>query len=229
MASATFTKKCLLPSKRVCLRLKALRKEKKMSIEQLARKTRIGKEYLIALEECRFDDVKHSRVYQKNFIKKYVTALGEDPQSFLDQFNTEELKQKKCAHHPDKGCSKTSLRNIPNVFRFFAISIVVLGLLGYLGSHIYNIMQPPELTLISPIDGYITQENNVSIKGTTQPETKVMVNNEPISNDAYGNFEENINLSPGINTLIIQAENKHGKITEKISHVIYKDNKLITN
>lgn len=230
MTAATFKKKCLLPSKRVCLRLKSLREQKGMSLKRLSEKTRIAVEYLKALEECRFDDLDHSIVYKKNFIKKYVSALGEDPKPFLDQFNTEELTHKeKCKqHHPDVGCSKTSLTNLPNVLRLAGIGVVVFGLLFYLGIHVHNILQPPELTLLSPTDGYITEENSVLITGKTQPETKIMVNNEPISNDEQGNFEQEVTLSPGINALVVTAENKHGKTSEEICHVIYKTNDHIT-
>ncbi len=230
MPAATFKKKCLLPSKRVCLRLKSLREQRGLSLKQLSQKTRIAVDYLKALEECRFEDLDHSTVYKKNFIKKYVAACGEDPKPFLDQFNTEELSyREKCKkHHPDVGCSKTSLTNLPSILRLAAIGVVVLGLLGYLGVHVHNILQPPELLLVSPTDGYITEENNVTIKGKTQPETKIMVNNEPIGNDEHGNFEQNITLSPGINTLVVSAENKHGKTTEEICHVIYKTDQRIT-
>lgn len=230
MPTSTFKKKCLLPGTRVCLRLKQLREQQDMSIKELSKKTRIAIDYLQALEECRFDDLDHSIVYKKNFIKKYVSALHEDPQPFLDQFNTEELtqKDKEKRNHPCIGCSKTSLTNMPNILKLTTIGVTVFGLLLYLGIHVHNILQAPELTLISPTDGYITEENNTTIKGNTQPETKIMVNEEPISNDEHGNFEQTINLSPGINTLVVTAKNKHGKISEEIRHVIYKTSELIS-
>ena len=98
----------------------------------------------------------------------------------------------------------------------------------YLGTHIQNILQPPELTLVSPADGEITYEKQINISGKTDPETIITVNDEVIKNDEKGVFTQSINLTPGINTLIIKAQNKHGKTTENIRHVIYKEGEFFS-
>ena len=223
---AVFKKKCLVPNKRVCLRLKAAREAAGISLCQLETRTRIQKKYLQALEECRFDEVGQAFVYQKNFIKKYVQALGQNPESFLQQFTEEESTLKHaCNKHPGVGCKKTHFSNLPNIIRFLLVGTAVLSVFIYLGNHIRHILQAPELSIISPSNGLITVENSVAVTGKTPPETKITINGEPIQNDEKGNFNQTIDLSPGINTLVITAQNKHGKTTEETMHVIYKTNK----
>jgi len=219
-----FQKKDIAPAQRVCIRLKALRESTGVTLEDLAEKTRISITYLEALEECRFDSLNLSPVYQKNFIKKYVQTLGKDPTPFLTQFTDEELTH---THHSvattkTYRCSSFQLSNIPNALRVLTLFVVAIGLLSYLGFHVHNILKPPALIVLNPTDGYISEENNITITGSTAPETKIMVNDVSIRHDGEGNFAETIILNPGINALVITAENKHGRSARETRHVIYK-------
>lgn len=225
-----FTKKNVVPLERVCIRLKALRENAGMTLEELAQKTKINQPYLEALEQCNFSKLNVSPMYLKNFVKKYVQAVGSDPRPYLDQFNDEELgaKQKTRVTGPTHQKHSFQFSDIPGAIRFGVLGLVVVGVLSYLGLHVHNILKPPSLLVANPIDGYISKENSISITGSTDPETKVMVNDVVIKNDEIGNFSETITLSPGINTLTIKAENKHGRSTKDTRHVIYKHTDSIT-
>jgi len=224
-----FSKKCLIPSKRVCLRLKSLRDASGISLEELEKKTKISKKYLQAIEECNFEMLKYSAVYQKNFIKKYVSALGEDPTPFIEQFTEEELSYKPRATQQKKFlCSKWHLRSLPLIIRYALVGAATLSLVFYLGLHVKNILRPPSLSVVEPTEGMVTQKNSIQVTGTTEPETKITINGENINNDEKGNFEQTILLSPGINTLVINAYNKHGKNTSETRHIIYKNIDYIT-
>ncbi len=219
-----FKKKNVVPLERVCVRLKALREHAHISLDELADKTKINRPYLEALEECNFAKLNVSPMYLKNFLKKYVQAVGSDPRPYLDQFADEELgvTQKPHVTAPTHQKHAFQMSDIPGAIRFGVLGLVMLGLLSYLGFHVHNILKPPSLLVANPIDGYISKENSIVIAGSTEPETKVMVNDVVIKNDEQGNFSETITLSPGINTLTIKAENKHGRSTKDTRHVIYK-------
>lgn len=220
-----FQKKDVIPAPRVCTRLKALRESTGVSLEELADKTKINRAYLEALEGCDFSKLNISSLYLRNFIKKYVQTLGSDPRPYLDQFTDEEVspkKEKLKVTTPSHHRYSFQLSDIPNAIRFGVLSLVVIGLLSYLGLHVHNILKPPHLLVANPTDGFISKENSIVITGSTDPETKIMVNDVPISNDEQGNFSESITLTPGINTLTIKAENKHGRVAKDTRHVIYK-------
>ncbi len=221
----SFQKKEVTPAPRVCARLKALREHTGISLEELSEKTKINRTYLAALEDCDFSQLNFSSLYLKNFIKKYVQTLGSDPRPYLDQFADEELsttKEKIRVTAPSHHRHSFQLSDIPNAIRFGVLSFVVVGLLSYLGLHVHNILKPPHLLVANPTDGYISKENNIIITGSADPETKIMVNDVQIPNDEQGNFSKSITLTPGINTLTITAENKHGRISTDTRHVIYK-------
>ncbi len=220
----SFKKKNITETKRVCLRLKQTREQKKISLKELAEKTKINIEHLRALEECRFKDIGHNTTYQKHFVKKYVEALGQDASPFLSQFSDEELSYKDLKiKHPHAGYKKHYFSNIPQAFRYGVVVILVLLVSLYLGNQIRNTLQPPLLTLTTPQDGFITENNTVNVEGITNPEVTVTINGEIIISNEIGNFSEEIALTPGINTITVEAAKKHGKTNKQTRNIIMKE------
>jgi transcriptional regulator with XRE-family HTH domain len=225
MSASLFTKKELSPPTRVCFRLKSLRQEKKISLEEMEQKTRISKKYLQALEECRFRDVPFAGVYQKNFVKSYVEALGADPEPLLKQYLIEEtIKEDK---KPNTGHEKDIRHSrwwyvLPYFLRFGLILIPALILIGYLGWQVRRTVTPPQLVIYSPVEGFITQNNTVVVQGETEPEAQIAINGQEIKNSEKGQFKEEISLSIGVNTLEFVVKKKHGKTTTETRHVVYR-------
>lgn len=216
-----FKKKKLALPKRVCLLLKEERERAEVSLEELAKKTKIDKNHLKALEECRFKDLPEAVVYQKNFVKKYVEALGVDSTPFLSQYEIEE-KTKKKHKHPHKVLKTNPLSHLPVFIRYFLIIAVALFLVGYLAMQVKNIVEPPELSVYSPADGFVTVDAQAIVQGSTGKEVEVSINGKDIGTNEQGQFEEKIDLAPGVNTLLISAKKKHGKTTDITRHVVYK-------
>ncbi|MBU2542175.1 helix-turn-helix domain-containing protein [Patescibacteria group bacterium] len=216
-----FKKKNLSPPKRVCLCLKEAREARGISLDYLAKKTKISKDFLQALEDCRFKDLPNAEVYQKNFIKRYSEVLGVDPEPFLGQYRIEESCKKK-AIHPNQGIRINYLYNLPNFLRYGLSTILLLSLFIYLGLQVKNIIEPPKLIIYSPSHGYVTEETSVLLQGETDKEAVVSLNGKEVGTDEKNNFEELVNLSPGVNTLTIEARKKYGKITKDVRHVILK-------
>ncbi len=219
----TFTKKQIQIPHRVCFRLKAARETVGFTLEAIAEKTKINKNYLLALEECRFNDVDVSPVYQKNFIKKYAEALGLDPEPFISQFIIEEADT--IPHDsPQSKNRRLMFTPWPNIIRVGMITMLAFALLFYLGKQVKNTIDPPKLSLAMPDNGFIAHENTITIAGTSEPEVKITVNGQTIKSDEKGRFNEPIALRPGINTLVVVAQKKHGKSTENVRHIIYEEN-----
>lgn len=218
-----FHKKHLGCPDRVCLRLKQARKAKGVTLKQMAEKTKINVSHLKALEECRFDALDCSSTYQKHFIKRYLETLGIDPAPFIAQYWKEELQYKPDATvHPHIHFKKRRFNDLPRLMRFGIVSCAGIISLVYIGFQIFKTLKPPLLTVISPEDGTVTEMNNATIKGITEPEVALSVNGENIKNNEEGIFTETVALTPGVNTIVITAENKHGKTTEVVRRIIYK-------
>jgi len=222
--SSAFIKKDLTPPERVCFRLRSLRKGKKISLEEMERKTRISKKYLQALEECRFHDVPFASVYQRNFVKSYVESLGVDPEPFLKQYIIEETvkEDKKPKIEQEKEIQRSRWYIFPSFLRFGLIVVPALILVGYLGWQVRRIVTPPSLTIYSPVEGFITQDNVLVVQGETEPEAQISINGQEIKNSEKGQFKEEISLVEGVNTITIVVKKKHGKTTTEARHVVYK-------
>ena len=219
-----FHRKELEHPRRVCLRLKEEREKRKISLDELAVKTKIIKKYLLALEECRFQDLPLAEVYQKNYLKQYVEALGIDPVPFLEQYLIEERGGgEKKKEHLFKSFRGNYWDYLPAILRYGFLVLLLLALIFYLGLQVKKIMEPPRLLIYYPPSGLVTERPEVLIRGETNPEVEVFINGRKIMTDEKGAFREDINLSLGTNTIAIEARKKHGKTTSETRYVVYKE------
>lgn len=227
----TFNQKPPDIPERVGHHLRALRLEYNINLDTLSKRTRISKKYLEALEQCRFDDIPFAPIYQKNFVKLYAEAIGENPDPFVTQFSHQEMNS--VIDHASKTdysqpLKRNHLHNLPNILRYAAILTIALLFLAYIGVQVHNILTPPQLTLLSPQDGMITTDNTIIVQGETENETEVFINGTPIKHGENGAFHEEIDLIPGVNTILITAKNKHGKTTNEERHIILKNDQFFS-
>jgi len=220
--SALFKRKILIAPKRVCFCLKEARQKAGVSLEQLSEKTKISKKHLQALEECQFNKLPSAAVYQKNFVKKYVEALSLDSAPFLEQYYVEEAVVKKIKH-PFCGIRNHPLSHLPSIIRYGLLALVVILLISYLIAQVKNILEPSNLTINSPIEGLVTTENSVLVEGKTQAEAQVTINGGEVMNNDAGNFQAEVNLNPGVNTITVMVKKKHGKTTTETRHVVLRE------
>ncbi len=209
--------------KRVCLRLREARIERAVSLTELSKKTKINKEHLIALEECRFDDLPFANIYKKNFIKTYCKALNICGDDCCKQFNDEEIIKTSYIPPKNKKTHTTSiLHNLPIFLRFGILMGIASIFIGYLGLQVKNILEPPQLTIYTPEEGFITDTNTVIVQGKTEKESEVLINGTNIKHNDDGRFKEAIDVSDGVNTITITSKKKHGKITSDTRHIIVR-------
>ncbi|MBI2268324.1 MAG: hypothetical protein HYU80_02615 [Candidatus Blackburnbacteria bacterium] len=85
-------------------------------------------------------------------------------------------------------------------------------------------LEPPKLEISSPSDGESfggTDEETLTINGTTEPEAKVTVNDRIAAVDGTGNFTVKYTLSEGQNELLFVAIDPAENKTEKTIKVLY--------
>lgn len=89
----------------------------------------------------------------------------------------------------------------------------------------YNIFykkKKPKIEIEEPQDNFQTNKDHIVIKGKTEPETMIKINDLPVVVDALGKFETEINLSEGENKIKIFASDIAGNTEEKIITVSYQ-------
>jgi len=85
---------------------------------------------------------------------------------------------------------------------------------------------PPNLNIDSPNDGaqfFGPGQRQVSIKGTTDPNTQITINDRVISVDDVGVFQYTLSLSTGDNMFDIKALDPAGNLTEKNLKLTYSE------
>jgi cytoskeletal protein RodZ len=229
-----FTRKKIDQTNRVCLRLKEAREHAGLSVEQMSVKTRLSKAYILALESCDFEKLPKGDVYQKNFIKRYLDVLNIPCTSYIQQFLIEESYDRQPAQptsqrvHPHKSQSTIRLRALPDLMKYVSVGLLFLGIFGYLGWQVNRILEPPMLVLASPDDGHITSDEHVTIRGTVDPETHITINGKAVSIAQEGQFEQNLDLVEGLNTIVVSATKKHGKSTTQTRYVTQRPIQKVT-
>ncbi len=87
---------------------------------------------------------------------------------------------------------------------------------------VYYKKDKPRLEITDPKDNSVINNNEVLIKGTTDKEVFVQINNSPIVVDYQGSFQTTIRLQEGENTINIKATDIAGNIEEKEIKITYQ-------
>lgn len=82
--------------------------------------------------------------------------------------------------------------------------------------------EKPKLEIQEPTEASKTSKSEIKIKGSTDKETFIKVNDFPVVVDAIGNFETNIRLKEGDNTITIIAEDQAGNREQKTLTITYQ-------
>jgi len=80
----------------------------------------------------------------------------------------------------------------------------------------------PKLEINEPADNSNTNNQEIKIKGSTDKETHININDLPVVVDANGNFETSVRLKDGDNQIVITAADIAGNMETKSLKVIYK-------
>jgi len=192
--------------------LRGQRERLGLSCSQVAQKILVAEHYLEFIEAGQFDRLP-GEVYFKHFLKRYVEFLGFTLQEVVDAYSDEINQIKYWKHKSLQPTLPLSVHNFitwPKIFRAGIFSIIALVLFAYLGYSAYNFLQPPDLTVLQPVDNIIIQEDVIVVEGFTSPEATVTVNNVPLVVED-GHFSHEFDLQSGINVLKIVSTKKHGR------------------
>lgn len=202
--------------------LRKTRESLGLNLQQTQKMSGLNHEYLSAIERQDMTDLPESKAHIIAYVKRYAICLGLNPKTLSKQFCLQTGLDRQNIKHPNKGLKIKKMNSLffisRKIFLFFTISAFIL----YLGRGINGILQPPKLEIYSPEEGVVITENSIFVRGKTEKEIHLTINESPIIIDNNGFFEKNINLSNGLNTITISATKKHGKTTRLTRHIIVK-------
>lgn len=201
-------------------KLGKLRSDRRISLSEISRATKIQVKYLEYLEEGAYEKLP-ADVYVKGFLRNYSEFLGIDEKILIKLYekergiknNLEKGKKTKKGSLPAsrEKINISSFVVTPRVLAAGAIVTLVLGGFFYLYKEIGSFASTPRLVILSPEKNYSTSENSVEVSGITDRDAKVFINEQPILVNDTGNFRENLTVQNGANTITIRAVNRFEK------------------
>lgn len=192
-----------------------------LSIQELAKKTRIRVEYLEALEENQFDKLP-AATFVKAYIKIYASVFEFEYLPLLRLLRRDYKESARGTLVPQDFLTPVLKKRVtmtPVTVTMAVLALVFVTILGYIGYHWYQLQQPPALTIESPSE-FATVGPELKVEGTTEPDVVVTVDTQPVSLQPDGSFTANVSFSSeGIATIMVIARDPRGKTTQVERHV----------
>lgn len=211
-------------------KLRKLRGDKRMSLGEISRVTRIQASYLEYLENGEWSKLP-ADVYVRGFLRSYADFLGVDERILLKSYEKEKGIMKNLEkNNKNKKEKPDPVRISSFVFtpRKILVSVVVILVIfgaWFLYRELNSFTSAPSLVILGPQNNYETDDNFVFIEGLTEKDAAVFVGGQVVFVNDDGKFREKLNLQPGINLIDIKAINKFEKETEK--NITVKSNQLL--
>lgn len=207
-------------------RLRRVREEAGFDLATAAQRLGISHHHLQAIEASAYDRLP-GEVYIKNFLKRYAALLTINEDSVLAAFAEEYALAQRANPRLHQGTlpptpPRRTFSVTPALLKRLSIGLLITAVLVYLGWEVSKIVAPPPLAVTSPVDNFITQENVVTIAGTTEAEAIVLINNQQTFVDQRGAFSETIVLEPGVNTITIAAKKQRSRERVIYRQVLYE-------
>lgn len=202
-------------------KLRYIREEAGLSVEDLAETTRIQAKYLRCLENEELDKLP-SPVYIKGFIQRWAQVCGVEADDLLLQFYRE-----------NKFLSRNQQdQKIPSVFSpsFIVTSkhlvltfgvIIAAVITGYFYYNQILVFNTPRIEIVSPREfSSVSHEDSILIRGEARGTIRLHIGDTEVPLDDGGVFEHLYYLRSGLNTIMITAEGNNDENIEVIRKVL---------
>ncbi len=201
--------------------LKTARLEKNITLDQIATYTKIRKKYLEAIEANDFGNLP-SAAFTKGFLNTYSKIVGVNAQTVLAIFRRD-FDQDERGHIIPRSLInpvKPAMPGITPSMLTVGLSIIAgILIMGFFIRQIILFSSSPPLAVVEPTENAILI-SPVVVRGTTDPEAVVTINNRSVNVGQTGEFTTDIVLDPGQHTLVISSTGRSGKKTT-VERVIY--------
>jgi len=209
-------------------KLHSLRKEAKLTLTELAEKTKIQKAYLKAFEENAFHKLPDP-VYARNYLKTLARVLGGEEAYYIDQF---ELARGTCAvvdkHQTPRQRTRATSLFVTSRFAQITLFVLLMAVFTtYIGYELKTMMSPPSVSLYSPIEGEQTKSASILVKGKTEKGSSLVINGQTVLLSQDGTFEKEIALERGVNILHIESAKRYSQKANVYRRVIFETEKAL--
>lgn len=204
-------------------RLQQERKKQELSLDEIARATKIRKGFLEAIEKGEYKKLPSS-AYAQGFVKNYIEYLGLPEKELLALFRREFNEEEYISVLPQSFTKPKEIALEGVKIKKAAIigAGILLVLLFYIFFQYKSAIFSPSLSVNAPAEKAVISTQTITVSGTTEPNTTVTVNNIPVFVDNTGSYTKEITLFPGATTITVKSTNSFGKVSTIERHITVK-------
>ena len=192
--------------------LKSARLQQDLTLSQIAKKTKINEMFLASIEDNDFEKLP-AAAFTKGFMRQYAKAVGLDPNHVLAVFRRDYDQDARGRviprglMSPIKAASRVFNPATTATAAALLVSVIILG---FFAKQIVDFVSAPTIKMVAPL-----QEAKVSspviIKGSTDPEATVVINQVAVIVQDDGSFSTNLDLEVGEHIIVIEATSRSNK------------------
>lgn len=192
--------------------LKSARQAKHIELEQIAAHTKISLSYLTAIEANQFNKLPPA-AFTKGFLHTYANIVGVNPDTVLAMFRRDYASDDRgriiprSLVHPVKSPT-TGIT--PTKITIGLISFISVIIVFFFARQIIAFISKPPLTISEPIEN-ARLFSPIAVRGSTDAQMTVMVNNKSIPVSESGDFSTQLELSPGEHAVVVIVTSRNGK------------------
>lgn len=188
--------------------LNRARKEKKLTMEQVEKLTRVRVKYLEAIEQNKWS-IFPSKVYINGIIRTYSTFLGVDPQKAIAYFRRDYEKRDDVKFRK----RLPSLNFLPETKKIVIgiIIVIVLFFSAYFGYQLTLYFAPPQITIVSPEKNIFRNVEKIRVVGETEKDATVTILGDNYFPNEDGRFVYELPIKKGKNSITIEVIGANGR------------------
>lgn len=199
-------------------KLRKLRTDSRMTLQDISRATRIQVKYLEFLESGEYEKLP-ADVYVRGFLRSYARYLNVDEEALVKLYERERNIQENLGRETRVQTVQSSFAPLSFVITSRSLAMVgifllVFGAFYYLYREFRNFAAEPQLIVFEPKNGTVVDGQEVTVRGKTDKGSQVTLNDQGVFVDSEGVFSDTVPVRVGMNTVVIRTVNRFEK--EKI-------------
>jgi len=190
--------------------MSSARSDRKITLDKIEETTKIKKNFVKSIEKENWDDLPEFAVVL-GFVK-VLANLYEIDESKSVALLRRDYPPRSIPINPKPDVDKSFVWS-PKLTFATVLVFVSLIVFSYLGYQLYQYNLPPDLEVTSPLGGQRVVSDLIEVSGSTNSESSVTVNNQPVFVDEDGNFNSSLKVSSQTNEVVIVSRLRSGKET----------------
>ncbi|MBP8591322.1 helix-turn-helix domain-containing protein [Candidatus Shapirobacteria bacterium] len=192
--------------------LKSKREERKKKISSLAAELKIREEYLVSLEEDRYQAIAGGPAIIQGLIRSYAEILGLDGEKLVAVFRRDFIPASSSPELIPKRI-ETTKKSWLTTERIGAIlgMICILVIVFFVSRQLFFRFNAPKIILDSPREGEKINGYRVALQGRIEGGDVVTIEGQPLTLAPDGSFWQERECLAGENVILLEAANPRGR------------------